>query len=164
MNRTEQKKDSLRSAERKTTPQTDSFRDLCAFIQEKTGHRQVWNRRYRATWNEYLEKYGVVVLIGLLLDREFHNAEYAIKAFRILDTHEHSEYIQAICRERYHDHQNSELLAILDESDLGEVLHRDFPDPNRFDPETELRMIQERTGLPRGIESREFARKWGLTL
>ena len=84
-----------------TVRQTTSFRDWGAWMVDKTGSGQVWNRRYRADWNRYLSLFGLEVMIGLLMDRTFERCEYAVAALRALEAHPKSAYIQTVCRERY---------------------------------------------------------------
>jgi len=88
--------------------QTESFKEFCAFMQKKTDSKQVWNKRYRDIWNEYLKKYSLEVMVGLLLDRDFHNVEYAIEALRMLDTHEQTLFIQTVSREKYWEAKKKE--------------------------------------------------------
>lgn len=108
----------LRDAERK---QTRSFRDWCAWVQEKTDSRQVWNGRYRDTWNHYLETFGLDVMIGLLMERDFELVEYAIKALQAVERHPKSAYIQTVCRERYLAAQKAEDTAAMTEVIDGAV-------------------------------------------
>ncbi len=83
--------------------QTDSFRELGAYLEHKTGSKQVWNRRYHDTLTTYLDRYGVDVLIGACLRADFDNVEYAVEIWRGLDERdEDQEWWIPAARERYH--------------------------------------------------------------
>ena len=152
-----------------TTNQTQSFRELGAFLAYKTGTAQVWNARYRDGLNEYLDRYGVDVLIGSLVRSEFTNVEYAFEIWKGLDDRtEDQEWWIPAARERYHQMRKEYLQGKMDGSGVDTMAKRLNTNTTRrkkrWIPILELKKIQKRTGLPRGPDAREFARKWGLTV
>ena len=147
----------------KRMSQSEQFKELCWWIERHTGSRQVWNRKYADTWNTHLGRYGVEVLIGLVADRDFQNAEYAIKAFGMLDEHPKSAYIQSCCRERYWELKKANWADEMESSPLRALLRDAFPEPDSWDPVTELDRIRHEHGVD-SPEAKGFERKWNHLL
>ena len=146
--------------------QTDSFRELGAFLEHKTGTAQVWNNRYKQTLTTYLDRYGVDVLIGACLRADFDKVEYAVEIWTSLDerTEEQEWWIPA-ARERYHDWRKGRLNERVGKMDelvdqlVGAVTTRK-PKP-KWDAGVEYVKLWVKHG-GHSPEAREFARKWGL--
>ena len=81
--------------------QSDSFIEWCLFLQEKTGNRQGWSKKYRDKWNRLIEEFSVEVMIGYVMEREFYNAEYAIACLEDLKDREDRAIMEVIAREKY---------------------------------------------------------------
>ena len=148
--------------------QTDSFRELGAFLVHKTGSGQVWHNRYRAALDQYIEKYGVDVLIGSCLRADFDKVEYAIEIWKGLDNRtEDQEWWIPAARERYHLMRKDYLQEKMDRSGIGRLIDRMGLTSNRrkgeWNAADELKKIQDRYG-PRSPEAQEFQGKWGLSV
>lgn len=149
--------------------QSNSFKELGAFLAYKTGSGQVWNKRYRAALDQYIDKYGVDVLIGACLRSEFDKVEYAIEIWRGLDNRtEDQEWWIPAARERYHLMRKEYIQGKFDGSGINRLAKslgfRTSRHKKKWNPVEELKAIIERTGLPRGQEAEEFRRKWNLTV
>ncbi len=108
-----------------TTKQSTSFRELGAFLVHKTRSAQVWNPRYRAALDQYIEKYGVDVLIGSCLRADFDKVEYAIEIWKGLDNRtEDQEWWIPAARERYHLMRKDYLQEKMDRSGIGRLIDR----------------------------------------
>ncbi len=107
------------------TSQSTSFRELGAFLAYRTGSDQVWNKRYRAALDQYIEKYGVDVLIGSCLRSDFDKVEYAIEIWKGLDNRtEDQEWWIPAARERYHLMRKDYLQEKMDRSGIGRLIDR----------------------------------------
>jgi len=148
------------------TEQSQSFRELGAFLVHKTGSGQVWNNRYRAGLDQYIEKYGADVLIGACLVAEFTKVEYAFEIWGSLDNRtDDQEWWIPAARERYHAMKQRLLADDFKDSPLAEyadALATTTRRKRKWNAADELKKIQERTGLPRGPEAEAFRRKWNL--
>lgn len=146
--------------------QTDSFKELGAFLVWKTGSGQVWNKRYRAGLDQYIEKYGVDVLIGSCLRADFDKVEYAIEIWKGLDNRtEDQEWWIPAARERYHAMRQQRVQERLDGSGINRLAESlGFKTGRKQKPwnaAEELQKIQDKHGH-RSPEALEFGRKWNL--
>ena len=143
--------------------QSEQYRELCWFIEQQVGSKHVWRKRLKPKFDEYIARYTTPVLIGLLADRDFHNPTYALKAFLLLDEHESSAWIQAKCRERYYELKQADWKSDLSSSVVGQLIVQQFPQPDSYDPEMELKKLIAQHG-PRSQKAKDHRKKWNHLL
>jgi hypothetical protein len=137
--------------------QTDEIREIAALLQQLTGTKQAWRKKYWAAWQQAADRVGlerVLQEIRTLHERTgFERVEYLLRGpedgLRICFLEE----LEVQVREERYEREKAVVLAEADATRVGS---------GSWDPAAALDEIIARTGKPNGPEARAFRGKWDL--